>query len=151
MVKRNPPPAPIKAPTMENPGDGSASGHGHDQLICFSEALARIRSLEGQLIVAHTQRGRTTERIQQVLDYVLSAIDREDVQYLHDLQQLTDVCGSQVHGEATERYQTAARLHHVLSHLRLQLVELIEATAQPPGGASPSPGGASPRACSPEP
>ena len=64
---------------MENPGDDVFRRHGQHQLMCFSDALAKVRSLEGQLIVAHAHRDRTTERIQ------------EAVNVLEDFEPLSDV------------------------------------------------------------
>ena len=68
-----------RLPAMENPGDDFARRHGQHQRICFSDALAQIRSLEGQLVVAHAHRDRTTERIQEALDV------------LEDFEPLSDV------------------------------------------------------------
>ena len=64
---------------MENPGDDVFRRHGQHQLMCFSDALAKIRSLEGQLIVAHAHRDRTTELIQHAVDVL------EDLEPLNDV------------------------------------------------------------------
>ena len=64
---------------MENPGDDVFGRHGQQQLMCFSDALAKIRSLEVQLIVAHAHRDRTTELIQHAVDVL------EDLEPLNDV------------------------------------------------------------------
>ena len=66
-------------PAMENPGDDVFSRHGQQQLMSFSDALAKIRSLEVQLIVAHAHRDRTTELIQHAVDVL------EDLEPLNDV------------------------------------------------------------------